>query len=279
LPTVLFWHNIEWLGVVLLPPAWLFFALQYTGRTTWLTRRMVLLLAIVPLVTLLVVWTNDMHGLIRSSSRLDSNAPFSALVGTYGAWFWVFISYAYTVLLLGALLIGSFIRTLMRSTSLYHGQALALLIAVLAPWVGNALSVFGPRPFSLLDFTPVGFTITGLAMAWSLFRFRLLDLAPVARNVVVESMSDAVIVMDLQHRITDLNPAAEHLLGRSRSEVVGQSSLQAASAWSDYIQRFYHLTTAHEELVLTVDGTPHSFDLRISPLSDRRGSGAPDGRP
>ncbi|GAC1342280.1 MAG: hypothetical protein NVSMB27_00960 [Ktedonobacteraceae bacterium] len=271
LSTVIFWNNIEWLGVVLLPSAWLIFTLQYTGQTRWLTRRMIVLLAIVPLITLLLVWTNNMHGLIRSSSALASDAPFAALVGTNGAWFWVFLVYTYTLLLLGALLIGSFIRTLMRATSLYHGQAIALLVAVLAPWVANALSIFGPRPFALLDFTPLGFTITGLALAWSLFRYQMLDLAPVARNIVVESMSDAVIVMDLQHRITDLNPAAEHLLGRSRAEVVGQSSLQAASAWSEYIQRFYHAPTAHEELVLTVDGTPRSFDLRISPLTDRRG--------
>ncbi|MDQ6645381.1 MAG: PAS domain S-box protein, partial [Chloroflexota bacterium] len=272
LPTVLLWNNVEWLGVVLLPTTWLIFTLQYTGQARWLTHRMVVLLAIVPLITLLLVWTNTLHGLIRSTSGLDSSAPFSALVGTNGAWFWVFIVYAYLLLLLGALLLGSFIRTLMRSASLYYGQVIALLIAVLAPWVGNALSLFGPRPLSLLDFTPVGFTITSLAMAWSLFRYRMLDLSPIARNVVIESMSDAVIVMDLHHRIIDLNPAAERLLGRSRSEVVGQSILQAASAWPEQIQRFYHITTAHEELVLTVDGTPHSFDLRISPLSDRRGS-------
>ena len=274
LPTVLFWNNVEWLGVVLLPLAWLIFVLQYTGQTRWLTRRVVVLLAIVPLIPLLLTWTNNLHGLIYSNARLDRSVPFSALVTTYGIWFWIFVLYTYALLLLGAFLIGSFIRTLMRSTSLYHGQAIALLIAVIAPWIGNTLSLFGPPPFSLLDFTPIGFTITRLAMAWSLFRFRMLDLAPVARNVVVESMSDAVIVTDLHDRITDLNPAAERLIGRSLSQVIGQSSLQVASAWSEQIERFYHLTSAHEELVLTVDGTLHYFDLRISPLSDRHGTAA-----
>src|SRR5947209_11993136 len=142
LPSVIFWNNVEWLGVVLLPPAWLAFALQYTGRARWLTRPMIVLLAIVPLVTLLLIWTNDMHGLIRSNSRLDNSVPFSALVSTNGGWFWVFVMYTYVLLLLGTLLIGSFIRTLMRSASLYRGQAIALLIAVIAPWIGNTLSVF-----------------------------------------------------------------------------------------------------------------------------------------
>jgi len=270
--TAILWNNVGWLGSVLLPPAWLAFALQYTGRSKWLTRRMVVLLAIVPLVTLLLVWTNTMHGLISSNNSLDSTAPFAALVSTPGAWFWVFLVYAYTLFLLGALVIGSFIRTLMRSASLYHGQVIALLIAVIAPWVGNALYLFGPRPFSLFDPTPLAFTVSGLAMAWSLFRYRMLDLAPVARNAVIESMSDAVIVLDRHNRITDLNPAAQRLLGHPLAELIGQPAALVASAWSDQAERFRGATEAHEEIALTIDGMPHSFDLRISPLSDRRGS-------
>src|SRR5947209_1196608 len=272
LSTAIFWNNVSWVGSVLLPPAWFIFALQYTGRSRWLTRRLIVLLAIVPLVTLLLVWTNTSSALISSNNRLDSTAPFAAIVSTPGAWFWVFLVYAYTLFLLGALVIGSFIRTMIRSASLYHGQVIALLIAVIAPWVGNAIYLFGPYPLSLFDPTPLAFTVSGMAVAWSLFRYQMLDLTPVARDVVIESMSDAVIVMDLRHRITDLNPAAERLLGRPRSEVVGRPSLQAASAWFEQIQRFYHVPTAHEELVLTLDGTPHFFDLRISPLADRHGS-------
>src|SRR5437660_9242219 len=107
-------------------------------------------------------------------------------------------------------------------------------------------------------------------MAWSLFRFRLLDLTPVARHAVVESMSDAVIVLDQYNRITDLNPAAQRLLGRPLSELVGQPADQVASAWPAQTTRFSDVTEAHEEITLAVSGTPRSFDLRISPLFDRR---------
>src|SRR5260221_7754740 len=270
LSAAIFWNNVAWLGSVLLPPAWFAFALQYTGRASWLTRRMVVLLVIVPLVTLLLVWTNTLHGLISSNNSLDSTAPFSALVSTPGAWFWVFLVYAYTLFLLGALVIGSFIRTLMRSASLYHGQVIALLIAVIAPWVGNAIYLFGPRPLSLFDPTPLAFTVSGLAIAWSLFRYRMLDLAPVARNAVVEGMSDAVLVLDQRNRITDLNPAAQRILGHALSELIGQPAAQVFSAWPNLIERFRDATETHEEIIL--GEASHSFDLRISPLSDRRGS-------
>ncbi len=102
-------------------------------------------------------------------------------------------------------------------------------------------------------------------------RFRMLGRAPIACNAVVESMSDAVIVMDTQHRITDLNPAALRILGRHRSELIGQTSAEVAAAWSGLVEHFYNLDAAHEEIGLLVEGERHFYDLRISSLTERGG--------
>jgi PAS domain S-box-containing protein len=271
-PTKLFWLNVEYLGIVIVPAAWLTLALQYTGRTKWLTPRLLVLLSIEPLITLVLIWTNALHHLIHAKVGLEISSAFTVLVITRGTWYWINVVYSFLLLLLGTALIVSFIPTLRRSASVYRGQVSALCIAVLVPWVSNAVTDFGLSPLPNLDLTPLAFTVTGIAMAWSLFRFRLLDITPVARHAVVESMSDAVIVLDKYHRITDLNPAAQRLLGHTLSELVGQPATLVTSAWSDQTERFRSATEAHEEIVLTVDGMPHSFDLRILPLSDRRGS-------
>jgi PAS domain S-box-containing protein len=272
IPTKLFWVPIEYLGIVIVPAAWLTLALQYTGRTKWLTPRLLVLLSIEPLITLVLAWTNDIHHLISAKVGLEISSAFTVLVITRGTWYWINVGYSYLVLLLGTALLVSFIPTLRRRASVYRGQVSALIIAVLVPWVSNVVTVFGLIPLPYLDLTPLAFTVTGLAMAWNLFRFRLLDLVPVARHAVVESMSDAVIVLDQHNRITDLNPAAQRLFGRPLTELIGQPAAQIASAWSDQVQRFRSATEAHEEIVLAVDGAARSFDLRISPLSDRRGS-------
>ncbi len=272
IPAKLFWLNIEYLGIVIVPVAWLALALQYTGRTKWLTPRLLVLLSIEPLITLVLVWTNDLHHLIHAKVGLEITSAFTVLVITRGIWYWINVVYSFLLLLLGTALIVSFIPTLRRSASVYRGQVSALCIAVLVPWVSNAVTDFGLSPLPNLDLTPLAFTVTGIAMAWSLFRFRLLDITPVARHAVVESMSDAVIVLDKHNRITDLNPAAQRLLGHTLSELVGQPAAQVASAWPEQVERFRGATEAHEEIVLTVDGIPRSFDLRLSPLSDRRGS-------
>lgn len=271
LPTVLFWDNIEWIGAAFAPMLWLAFVLQYTGRGRWLTRRTITLLSIVPLVTLLLVWTNQYHHLIEYDIHMDTSGSFAALVVTRGVWYWIDIVYSYLLLLIGAFLIFLLILTLIRPAHPYLGQAGALLIAVVAPWVGNALTQVGWNPFPKLDLTPFAFTITGVAMASSLFLFRLLDIIPIAHEAVFESMSDAVIVLDEQNRIVDLNPAAQRLASRTASRAVGRPFTQIFAAWPELVERSRDVTGADAEIVLDDGKALRYFDLRISPLYRRTG--------
>jgi hypothetical protein len=71
LPAKLFWSQVEYLGIVTVPVAWLIFSFQYTGLRRWLSIRKLVFLAIVPALTLLLVWTNHLHGLIWSSVFLN----------------------------------------------------------------------------------------------------------------------------------------------------------------------------------------------------------------
>lgn len=272
LPATLFWDNSAWLGAVCAPTLWLAFALHYTGRARWLSRTIVALLFVEPLVTLLLVWTNQFHGLVEDHITLDRGAPFSALVMDFGLWYWINIAYSYLLLLFGTFLIYSLIQTLFRSARLYRWQAGALLIAVLAPWIGNAVTVFDLSPFPHhLDLTPFAFTITGMAFGWSLWRYRLLDIVPVAREVVIESMSEAVIVVDEQNRIVDLNRAAQHLASHTASQAVGQPFIQVFSAWPELVAHYRKVTQTYAEVILGEGKTQRCFDLRISPLYRRNG--------
>ncbi len=112
LSTTIFWDNMAWLGAAFAPTLWFAFALQYTDQARWLTRRNVAILAIEPLITLLLVWTNGFHGLISSNIRVDTSGSFSALVVTYGPWYWINIAYSYLLLFLGAILICLLIQTM-----------------------------------------------------------------------------------------------------------------------------------------------------------------------
>jgi two-component system cell cycle sensor histidine kinase/response regulator CckA len=262
------WVRVEYLGIVTVPVAWLVFVLRYTGREKWLTRRTLVLLVVVPLVTQPLVWTNESHSLIWRDIELDTGGPFAMLDLTYGAWWWIHTAYSYLLLLLGTLLL---IQKLIRSPRLYRGQATVLLVGALAPWMVNALYIFDVSPFPNLDLTPFAFTLTGLAVIWGLFRFQLLDIVPLARDAVVEGMDDGVMVLDIQNRIVDVNPPVARIIGRPVSEIVGRPADQVLSAWPDLIERYSDVMETRTEIVLDIDEAQRYYDLRISPLYDRRG--------
>jgi len=234
LPTKIFWNKVQYIGMAIVPTAWLILAFQYTGREKWLTRRNLALLSIVPLITLLLVFTNEAHGLIWSYVVLDADGPFLVLDHPLGVGFWGHVVYSYILILIAALML---VQALIRSRHLYRWQANALLFAVFVSLVGSGLQLSDLNPFPYLDLTVVAFNVTSLMVAWTLPRLRLGDIVPVARGAVIESMGDGVVVLDAQNRIVDLNPAAQRLIliGYTLSEAVGaaRGTSMARVAWLD----------------------------------------------
>jgi len=176
-----------------------------------------------PLITAVLIWFNDAHGLIWAATRLNSDGSFSMLSITYGPWFWVHLSLSYIYLTFGTIILG---RAFFHAQSIYKGQAGILLIGALMPWLGNALYITGLNPFPGIDLTPFAFTITGLVTASGLFQFRILNIVPIARNTVIESMRDGLIVLDNQGQIVDMNPASETIVQQYLHQSVGQTFTQ-----------------------------------------------------
>jgi PAS domain S-box-containing protein len=164
------------------------------------------------------------------------------------------------------------IRAYRRASSIYRSQTVILIIAALVPWLANALYIFGLNPFPQLDLTPFAFTITGLMITWGLFRFQLFSITPVAREVIIESLSDGVIVFDTEERIVDINPAAQKIVKLSSQEVIGQSAREALSAWPELVRKFQDTPQTQEQISLNDGAVKRYFNLRISPIRNRRGT-------
>ncbi len=263
----LFWTNLQYMGITAVPVAWLLFTLQYTGHERWINRHTLVLLAIEPLLTLLVAFTNPQHHLFRTQVRIITQGSFLALTAEYGVAFWIHAVYSYVLLLMGNVIL---IRAYMHAPRLYRRQTTALLIAGLTPWVSNALYLADRSPLRPLDITPFAFTVTVMALGWGVLRLQLLDVVPVARATVIEEMQDGVIVLDERDRVVDINPTAQEIVGRADVEIVGQPAQELFAAYPDLIAHYHTTDNAQDEVILTVGGCDRIYDLRISPLSGRR---------
>ena len=189
LPGKIFWLYIEYIGIVALPAAWLIFALQYTERGNWLTRRTLTLLAVEPALALILLWTTNFHGLFFKSFGLDTRGPVPQWDGVNGVGYWINIIYSYILIFTGTLIL---LQALVRpqGSRLYRWRAIAVLAGVLSPWVANVLYAFYGLPLPGLDPTPFALAVTGLAFAWGIFRLQLFDIAPAAHEAVPENLSE-----------------------------------------------------------------------------------------
>ncbi len=267
LATKIAYAKIEYLAIVIVPVAWLVFALQFSQRSHWLTHRTILLLLVIPAATWLLVVSNETHRLIWRDTSLDDSGPFLALQVSYGTWFWIHFGYSYLMLLLGTILIGI---AAVRTTRIYRRQALAVLLATLFPWAGNVLYLAGLNPIPQLDLTPFTFTLTSIIWAWGIFGFRLLDLAPVAREAVLEAMRDGVLTLDTQDRIVGMNPAAARMIGVTNHQAVGQSAAQVLGLQFDVLRQHPSDGETQTELMVGEGAVRRDIQLRMSQITDRQ---------
>lgn len=211
------WGDLKYLGICLVAPAWFAFILQYLGRGRLVTRRLLGLLAVEPVLLLALLAIPETHDLVRfyPPSAAGEELP---VVGA-GPAFWVNLVYN-NVLLLGATAL--FVVHTLRLGRSYRRMPVVLVLAALLPWAANLLYNFGTGWFARLDLTPFAFVVTGGVLVVGLFRERLVDLTPVARSAVVESMADAVFVTDAFGRIVDANPAGAKILHATRGALIGR---------------------------------------------------------
>ncbi len=261
------WAKLSYLGVVSLAPLWLQFTLQYSQRSAWLTRTRILLLWIIPVGVLLAVFTNDWHGLVWAAITPVTPAPGARLIYTYGPVAWFHLAYAYSLLAVGT---GVLIFTAWRSDQLYRRQATALIAGALLPWFGNLLYFFGLTPWPGLDLTPLAFLLTGFLIAWIGYRPRMFDLAPLARDILLNSVSDGVLVLDNQSRLVAINRVVQEWL-EGNQNVLGRNVFDVLPLGREHRDLLDSPQPLHSQIEVDLSGSRQVYDLTISPLVNERG--------
>jgi|GEM_PF-867261 len=272
LPLKLIFAKLQYLGIAPLPSLVFFFVITYLQRDDdWLTMGLRRALIALPLVWNAFVWTNEYHRLNWTATRLITVSGVTIVDFDHGPIFWAGAGYSYILLALAVVLL---FREVRRGRYLYRRQSLVLLVGVLLPWLGNLAYLVGLTPLPHLDLTPFVYVLSNVVLAWGLFRQHLLDVVPIARDVVVESMEDAVIVLDAQRHVVDLNAAARRLLAgeREAGSLLGCPVAEVFAGHETLLQHLQDGADVTHRVVWEDEEETEYFDLRVSPLFNRRGA-------
>jgi len=216
----IFAARVECFGVAFVSALWLLLALFCSGVTTRVSRSLMILLYVLPVLTFMLILSGTLllvpdQKQILSITSACSNALF-AINPVPPNWLPTFSA-------LFAVLAGNVLFLFMFFTSPRHRrlQAAAMFLGSLLPW--GALYLEFAAPLSP-EFNPFPFTFaaSGLCYAFGLFRYRFVNLAPLVRNTLVENMKDGALVFNQTGRIIDLNRTMSSLLDISQQDAIGE---------------------------------------------------------
>ncbi len=266
--------KLQYLGIVATPVFMFLLALKFsrTGPRWGIGGRIALW--VIPVTTLVLVATNESHRLIWSKLSWAPASGGHVLIYEFGGFFWVHAGYSYLLLLAASLLIA---KSFFRSKDIHRQQALVLLLAMPWPWLANLLFISGQTgPFAGQDYTPFGFVIAGSFLLWGIFRLQLVDLLPVARRKVIESMGESLIVLDEAGRVAAMNPAARRLLAAvggsgeavNDADATGRPAAEVFEVWPEMAAAIASPAKGLVEIFWRQAGRPvRTFNLHLSPLA------------
>lgn len=269
LPAKLLWANIQFFGITGLPIAWLAMATAYTGHANRF-KKLIPALAVVPLATIGIIWTNPLHHLFRKQPWIDTTSSlFPILVNDYGIWFsWFHVPLNAIIFIFSFAML---VRSLSFKSFVYRRQIIILVFSTAFPLVVDTLYVLGVSPIPNFNLTSVAFSISGVLIGYSLFQYQFLDLVPAVRSALIETMQDGWIVLDYKNRFVDLNQIAGFILGYSNRELIGN---HVNLLLADHPEVVEWLETGDNEQVegnFISKQTGKTYDVRLSLLPDKRG--------
>ena len=183
-----------YIAICTIPIAVFFMGIIYANTKIEFKKRY-LLLFIVPIISLITLWTNDFHHLFYEQYSTNISDT------VYGPYMVIHNIYSYILLVFGIIYM---LKFSIKNSGFFSKQSLLIVLGVSVPVVVNILGTFKIIPMSIYV-TPITFTITIICCAIAIFKFQFLNVTPIALQKIVDRISDGYVVLDDNNVITDFN--------------------------------------------------------------------------
>jgi signal transduction histidine kinase len=238
-------------------PLWLVFALDYTDRREWLSRKLLAAAGLVLTAQIAVLVTDPFHHALYPELAIETE-PFRHVVLDTSAVYWAQVAVNYAMVTVGLLLV---FRLFLRSRHVSRRQPAILLLAASIPVLTNLVQNLGGFTVLTFEYTPIGSGLFGAVTGIAIFRHQLFDVQPLARDQIVDDIDNPTVVVDESLRLIDYNAAATCLFpaladstGADIATLV--PALLAETGGDVFVDRFRRFD----------DGTRRSYSVSVTRL-------------
>lgn len=177
-----------------LPVSFLFTGLIFSN-TKITFKKKYLLFFIIPITSLIMLWTNNWHHLFYQNYSINMNKT------VFGNYFYIHNIYTLALYFIGLIYL---IKYSIKNSGIFSKQAILIIVAALLPITINLLGSFQIISVSIY-LTPMCFSFTVLLCAVAIFKFQFLGVTPIALQKIVDRISDGYVVLNEYYIITDFN--------------------------------------------------------------------------
>lgn len=253
---VTFWQQMRFPGTVFAPVMYFVLVLRYAGYERWLSRWSYTGLSVIPLLTIVVVWTNTYHGLYWDSVSITRTLGMSAFVPEFGPWYWIALGYLYLLMFTSLCILAV---EFVQSGRVYQRQVGVIFLGGFLPLVTNMAVNIGFGQDLMLDFTSMTLTVVGLVFVVALFHLDLLEVRPVARDRLIEELDDGVVIFGPEGLVRDFNTTAAQIIDPLESRQPVENVLREG------------VNTDGGEFRAEIDGIDRIFRTRSTTLTNSKG--------
>ena len=190
----IYFDYYSYIGIVFLPVSIYFTALIFTNTKIRFKAKH-LLLFVIPLLSLLTLWTNDAHHLFFKEYNINlQNCKF-------GPFFIMHQLYSYALYTISILHLINYFK---KNSGLFSQQISLIIVGTIFPFIINLLGTLGIIEITIY-ITPIALAISIICFALALFKFQLLNSLPIALTKIVNRISDGYIVLNDKNIVTDYN--------------------------------------------------------------------------
>jgi len=260
------WSQLSYLGIGFLPMSYFFFTLTFRRKKYEVSVSNLLLAGALPVVTIILALSNNYHHLLWENVQLPEGSTM--LVYIHGLWFWVFYTYAFTLIFWGFF---NLVKAYFEFHKIYRYQVVLLLLASVIPVLGNLAYITGLNPLPGYDWTTSFFVLTGLIIAIGVYRHRMFEIIPLATLQLFNILKEAIVVVNKDGLIADANPAAFEIFGWKDRNIFQTSVAKVFAGFQNIIEALKKDMEGSIDLEIKKDNVNNYYQVKISMIRDRNG--------
>lgn len=199
-----FWLTVKYLGSAPNSLLWLSFTLEMTGHQRWLRSVWYRALWALPATLVVIVFTNPWHHWFWTDIWVLPGVADSQT--SHGP---AYSAYLIITAIIGLASLVLFLKHSVTTVPFYRRRNLWLIAALLCPNLGLHIDFSWIWPvFARVDRVLLMLVPASILMSIAVYRYKALDIVPLAQRLVFETINSGVVVVDPEERVVASNQYA-----------------------------------------------------------------------